>query len=415
MRKRNVEHACANQVAPGRWAPAAGRPRPALSLLVKRQQQAEHRREHDRHPQHPGRRPVAACVPPPPSPNRTTRRGHDVPDHRQHDLVAAHLEDEVLAHQRENARGSRGHPPLRLRRPRPSPARRTSSARGSTTITVPARPASTSRSRPRPRRPGRPGLVEEQQPGSCEDRPGERESLQPCPREPSTGRARAARPTRSSAAPTRSAGSRTGGVQLQVLARRQPRVDEWAVGDVADLRPRGRRVPRPPRPSTAAVAGGRPRTAASTRRSVVLPAPFGPVTSTIARCEVQATRREGRALAEPAHEPSQCCDGSGDGIGQHPGQEHARDHAVHGQERHVHAGQVVGFNRVLVGEQAGDDGDPEVVERARAPSARPSQTSRSTEQRVDEREMRSAAATPYRPGSSAGPGRGRSRCPWSRR
>ena len=70
-----------------------------------------------------------------------------------------------------------------------------------------------------------------------------------------------------------------GGVELEVLAGREPRVDERVVAGVADGAAGGRR-----RGEVVArdrdLPDGR-STVASTRRSVVLPAPLGPVTSTV--------------------------------------------------------------------------------------------------------------------------------------
>src|SRR3954468_24256351 len=102
------------------------------------------------------------------------------------------------------------------------------------------------------------------------------------------------------------------------------------------------------------------------RSSVVLPAPLPPVSTTrspgsTSRLTRSSASRSPYRRLTASHRIA----GSDEDIGQHPGQEDDRDHAVQREEGDVDAGQVIrADDRVLVPEQRGDDGEAEVVQRA---------------------------------------------------
>ena len=268
------------------------------------------------------------------------------------------------------------------------------------------------------------GLVQQEQRRVVQDGACDRQPLASMPaRELGRPIVAALRPTRPTRAHRRSRSAADvveGGVQLQILARRQPRIDERIVGDVADQgRARHRLAaadarPLTPRPRSAAALSPAPAEAWSCpRRSA-------PVTTTISPGGAPPDRLPPARARSPKRRtrPSQRdAAGSDDGIGQHPGQEHDRDHAVHGQERHVDATQVVARSRSRSRRREAPRPPPLPGSRgARAPALRPSHTSSTTEIRCAARVIRSAR--PDRrtaAGSSAAPERGRSRDPWSRR
>ena len=134
--------------------------------------------------------------------------------------------------------------------------------------------------------------------------------------------------------------------EIEILERRQLRYTSgsWAAKPI-----------RPRSTATSSVPPVGATKPARTRRSVVFPDPFGPVTTKPRPREIDVDPTEDAALAEPLLESARIIRG---GVQRDEAEKHDADHTVHREERRVQPAKIARpHEAVLVREQSGDSGD----------------------------------------------------------